>query len=47
MNALAFSDTNVLFKRVNRGEKECEQYDLTLEKLKRAKKIWNEDRMKQ
>ena len=46
MNALTFSDTNVLFKRMYRGEKELEKYDLTLEKLKRPKKIWNEDRMK-
>ena len=43
----AFSGTNFVFSQLtDLGEEERKRYDLTLEKLQRARYKWNEDRMK-
>ena len=48
VNALAFSGTNFVFSQLtDHGEEERKRHDLAFEKLQRAKKKWNEDRMKQ
>ena len=47
VNALAFSGTSFVFSRLtDHGTKEHNRHDLALEKLQRARDIWNEDRMK-
>ena len=47
VNALAFSGTNFVFSQLtDHGEEEQKRHDLALEKFQRAKKKWNEDRMK-
>ena len=47
VNALAFSGTNFVFNRLtDHGEEECKRYDITLERLQKARGGWNEDRMK-
>ena len=47
VNALVFSGTNFVFNRLtDHGEEECRRYDITLERLQKARGGWNEDRMK-
>ena len=47
VNALAFSGTNFVFSRLtDHGEEEHKRHDLALERLKKARDEWNEDRMK-
>ena len=44
VNALAFSGTSFVFSRLtDHGTKEHKRHDLALEKLQRARDIWNED----
>ena len=43
VNALAFSNTNVVFSRLmDHGEGERKRHDLALENLQRARDSWNE-----
>ena len=47
VNALAFSTTNFVFSRLTvHGAKERKRHDLAVKNLQRARKKWNEDRMK-
>ena len=47
VNALAFSGTNFVFSRLtDHGEEERKRRDLAIERLQRARDVWNEDRMK-
>ena len=46
-NTTAFSGTKFLFSKLtDHSEKERKRHNLALEKLQRARKKWNEDRMK-
>ena len=41
VNALAFSGTNFVFNRLtDHGEEECRRYDITLERLQKARGGW-------
>ena len=47
-NASAFGGANFAFSMLtDHGEKERKRHDLALEKLQRARDVWNKDRMKQ
>ena len=47
VNALAFSDTDVVFSRLkDHGAEERKRHDLALEQLQGARDEWNEDLMK-
>ena len=46
INALAFSGTNFLFSRLSdHGAVERERHDLAIEKLQRARDLWNKKRI--
>ena len=47
VNALAFSDTNFIFRRLtDQGEEKRKRHGLALERLQVARDKWNKDRMK-
>ena len=47
VNALAFSSTNFIFRRLtDHSKEECKRHSLALERLQEARDEWNKDRMK-